>query len=144
MTQWKSYDNLFSLQRFYDSIVALFELDPQDPWVIDTLEWWDGYVLSPIYLIYRPNPRRFLGRQVPGLQQTASKHKKRPLLLNNITLSNPVDRIRAQRVQHAVSVTRNEENVDDQPEQAPRPIRPISPQTDQGNHRQDQLQRTEV
>lgn len=55
MSQWKSYDNLFSLQRFYDNIIALFELDPQDPWVIDTLEWWDGYEL-PIYLIYRPNP----------------------------------------------------------------------------------------
>ena len=55
MSQWKSYDNLFSLQRFYDSIIALFEVDPQDPWVIDTLEWWDEYEF-PIYLIYRPNP----------------------------------------------------------------------------------------
>ena len=51
-----------------------------------------------------------------------------------MTLSNPVDRILAQRIQHAVAVTRNQENVDCQPEQqAPH----LTPQTDQGNHRQD-------
>ena len=40
MSQWGSSDNLFNLQLFYDAIVEMFERDPQDPWVVDTLEWW--------------------------------------------------------------------------------------------------------
>jgi hypothetical protein len=40
MSLWGSSDNLFNLQLFYDVIVEMFERDPQDPWVVDTLEWW--------------------------------------------------------------------------------------------------------
>jgi hypothetical protein len=41
MSQWASCDNIFNLQLFYDSIVTTFEKNPQDPWVIETLEWWN-------------------------------------------------------------------------------------------------------
>lgn len=101
MSQWKSNDNLFSLQEFYDNIVAVFEQNPQDPWVIGTLAWWNGYVLF-IYLIYR----LILYRQVPSLQQTVSKHKKQSPL-DNRTRSNPADRILAQRARHAENITSN-------------------------------------
>jgi hypothetical protein len=40
MSQWGSSDNLFNLQLFYDAIVEMFERDPSDSWVVDTLEWW--------------------------------------------------------------------------------------------------------
>jgi len=38
---------VFSYEKFYENIVTLFEDDPEDPWVIDTLEWWNKYV-NPI------------------------------------------------------------------------------------------------
>jgi hypothetical protein len=41
MSQWGSFDNIFNLQEFYNTIVAMFETDPQDPWVKATLEWWN-------------------------------------------------------------------------------------------------------
>jgi len=41
MSQWGSYDDLFNLQDFYTTIVMMFEQDPNDPWVIETLEWWN-------------------------------------------------------------------------------------------------------
>ena len=41
MSQWASYDNVFNLEEFYNSIVMTFETDPKDPWVVDTLEWWN-------------------------------------------------------------------------------------------------------
>ena len=41
MSQWGSSDNLFNLQLFYDAIVEMFKRDPDDPWVLDTLEWWN-------------------------------------------------------------------------------------------------------
>jgi hypothetical protein len=40
MSQWGSSDNLFNLQLFYDAIVEMFERDPNDSWVIETLQWW--------------------------------------------------------------------------------------------------------
>ena len=41
MSQWGSCDNLFNLHLFYDNIVTMFEKNPEDPWVIETLEWWN-------------------------------------------------------------------------------------------------------
>lgn len=41
MNQWGSTDNLFNLHEFYNTIVAMFEKDPDDPWVVETLEWWN-------------------------------------------------------------------------------------------------------
>ena len=134
MSQWKSNDNLFSLQGFYDNIVALFERDPQDPWVIDTLQWWNGYVWF-IYLIYR----LILYRQVPGLQQVVSKRKKRSSLLGNKIHSNPADRILAQRAQHAITNDQENHQQASHPCASPAQQPSVShPQTDLGNHHQDQ------
>jgi hypothetical protein len=72
MSQWASCDNLFNLQLFYDNIVATFEKNPQDPWVVESLEWWNELVLSFLSLMYL-----ILCRQVPGLRSRVSKHKKR-------------------------------------------------------------------
>ena len=44
MSQWGSSDNLFNIQLFYDTIVEMFERDPKDSWVVDTLKWWNEYV----------------------------------------------------------------------------------------------------
>jgi len=41
MSQWALYDKVFNLEEFYDTIVMAFEKEPEDPWVIDTLGWWN-------------------------------------------------------------------------------------------------------
>jgi hypothetical protein len=41
MSQWGSYDGLFDLEMLYSTIVTMFESDPDDPWVVETLEWWN-------------------------------------------------------------------------------------------------------
>jgi len=41
MSQWASFDKVFNLEEFYDTIVMMFEKDVEDPWVIDTLVWWN-------------------------------------------------------------------------------------------------------
>ncbi|KAG6835577.1 hypothetical protein H0H93_016837 [Arthromyces matolae] len=42
--EWCIEDGNFNLWRFFENIVAIFEDDPDDPWVVDTLEWWDQNV----------------------------------------------------------------------------------------------------
>jgi len=42
MSQWSSYDGLFNLEEFYTTIVTMFEKNMDDPWVADTLAWWNG------------------------------------------------------------------------------------------------------
>ena len=40
MKRWNTFDNLFSLDEFYDNIVSMFE-DIESPWVEETLNWWN-------------------------------------------------------------------------------------------------------
>lgn len=98
MSQWSSCDNLFNLQWFYEAIVATFETNPKDPWVIETFQWWNEYVLF-IYLFFRSQTQ--FSRQVPGLQQKASKCKRRQSIPSHGSRPNPVDRILAQRARRA-------------------------------------------
>jgi hypothetical protein len=39
---WTRRDGKFNLQKFYDNIVSLFELDER--WANETLNWWNQYV----------------------------------------------------------------------------------------------------
>ena len=39
--EWGFIDNPFSYKAFYKNIVMLFKDDLEDPWVIETLEWWN-------------------------------------------------------------------------------------------------------
>ncbi len=56
MSQWGSSDNLFNIQLFYDTIVEMFERDPKDSWVVDTLEWCNEYVSNFMFsFTYRFN-----------------------------------------------------------------------------------------
>jgi hypothetical protein len=71
MPQWDSSDNLFNLQLFYDTIVEMFKRNPKDSWVVDTLEWWNEYVLCS----YAFENSTFC-RQVPGLQPKRLQYKK--------------------------------------------------------------------
>ena len=41
ISQWGSYDGVFDLEALYGTIVTMFESDPDDPWVVETLEWWN-------------------------------------------------------------------------------------------------------
>jgi hypothetical protein len=39
--QWSILDDDFNAETFFNNIVDLFERDPDDPWVVDTLAFWD-------------------------------------------------------------------------------------------------------
>jgi hypothetical protein len=41
MEEWGELDGDFHQKRFFDNIVSLFEMDPKDPWAVETLAWWD-------------------------------------------------------------------------------------------------------
>jgi hypothetical protein len=41
---WRLDDGLFKKDQFFNMIARLFEVCPDDPWCIDTLEWWNTYV----------------------------------------------------------------------------------------------------
>jgi hypothetical protein len=39
---WRLDDGLFKKEEFFHMIVCLFETDPDDDWVEDTLQWWNS------------------------------------------------------------------------------------------------------
>ena len=41
---WTTVDGDFDAIKFYNNIVELFEADADDPWVKETLEFWNKYV----------------------------------------------------------------------------------------------------
>ena len=41
MEEWGELDGDFNQKHFFDNVVLLFEMDPKDPWAIETLAWWD-------------------------------------------------------------------------------------------------------
>lgn len=38
---WDQCDGIFNYRHFYESIVSVFETDPELPWVKETLKWWN-------------------------------------------------------------------------------------------------------
>jgi hypothetical protein len=38
---WDQQDVIFNYRNFYESIVAVFEDNPELPWVEETLKWWN-------------------------------------------------------------------------------------------------------
>jgi hypothetical protein len=40
MDAWSTEDGHFKITEFYENIIQLFD-DMDDPWVINTLAWWD-------------------------------------------------------------------------------------------------------
>jgi hypothetical protein len=39
--QWSAYNDTFDLEKLYNLIVGLFARDPEDPWVVETLAFWN-------------------------------------------------------------------------------------------------------
>ncbi|KAG6896814.1 hypothetical protein C0992_005914 [Termitomyces sp. T32_za158] len=58
--KWCIKDGKFNLAHFFNNIVALFENDPKNPWVLETLAWWD--------------------KQVPDLKKTIKTKRGRRIL----------------------------------------------------------------
>ena len=46
MLTWGMMDEEVNLSSMYDVLRQQFQ-NPDDPWVKETLQWWDGYVLTP-------------------------------------------------------------------------------------------------
>ena len=46
MLMWGMMDEEVNLSSMYDVLRQQFQ-NPDDPWVKETLQWWDGYVLMP-------------------------------------------------------------------------------------------------
>jgi len=44
MPKWGNADNQFRLDTLYDDIVSMFEENADNPWVEETLSWWNAYV----------------------------------------------------------------------------------------------------
>ena len=42
---WRLDDGLFEKKEFFNVIVEMFELDPEDEWCKDTLAWWNSYAM---------------------------------------------------------------------------------------------------
>ncbi|KAG6825294.1 hypothetical protein H0H92_004132, partial [Tricholoma furcatifolium] len=38
---WNSCDGPFDYEMFYFNMVAIFEDEPENPWVVETLKWWN-------------------------------------------------------------------------------------------------------
>ena len=43
---WTIDDGAFEYPVFYQNIVRMFEMDPDDEWVQETLAWWHEYTLT--------------------------------------------------------------------------------------------------
>jgi len=46
---WDTEDRFFKLDVFFDKCVGLFAEDPNDPWVIDTLQFLTRYLCSVFF-----------------------------------------------------------------------------------------------
>jgi hypothetical protein len=44
MESWGRLDAHFDSKALYENIVMALESDPEDPWVVETLKWWNEYV----------------------------------------------------------------------------------------------------
>jgi hypothetical protein len=40
LDDWRTEDDLFKREEFFDSMVSLLD-DPEDDWAKDTLKWWN-------------------------------------------------------------------------------------------------------
>jgi hypothetical protein len=40
LDDWRTEDDLFKREEFFDSMVSFLN-DPEDEWVKDTLKWWN-------------------------------------------------------------------------------------------------------
>ncbi|KAJ6498183.1 hypothetical protein C8R47DRAFT_1212502 [Mycena vitilis] len=45
-SDWDRYDGLFNYTDMWDAIMALFKSDPQDPWAVETLAWYQEEVFG--------------------------------------------------------------------------------------------------
>jgi hypothetical protein len=41
METWSQQDGQFDMKLFYEGIVMALETDPEDPWVVETMGWWN-------------------------------------------------------------------------------------------------------
>ena len=83
---------------FYQNIVSLFENDPEDDWVKETLAWWNEYFFKIIHDIYTANS--FFSRQIPGLPRATvpnNRKGKRNVTGINGRIMDPIARAAAQR-----------------------------------------------
>ncbi|KAJ7602977.1 hypothetical protein DFH06DRAFT_1257676 [Mycena polygramma] len=57
-SDWDRYDGLFSYTDMWDAIMALFKSDPQDPWVVETLAWYQDAPTNAAAAILAKRARR--------------------------------------------------------------------------------------
>ncbi|KAG6829760.1 hypothetical protein H0H87_010311 [Tephrocybe sp. NHM501043] len=85
---WSICDALFDYKIFYFNIIAVFENEPENPWVQETLHWWndcgfeEGYqgtngTGSIISCAFQP-PRLYTAHAVSPLKATAASSAPSP------------------------------------------------------------------
>lgn len=45
-SDWTTEDGNYNYVQLFNSVVALFETDPKDAWAVETLKWYQEYVIS--------------------------------------------------------------------------------------------------
>ncbi|KAJ7852609.1 hypothetical protein B0H13DRAFT_2359404 [Mycena leptocephala] len=78
-SDWDTLDGLFNYEDMLEAILALFKTNPQDPWAVETLAWYqESSVLSPAPRRPAPSPvhpRTPPPRCSPGAQCALSRPK---------------------------------------------------------------------
>jgi hypothetical protein len=62
---WAVTDGNYNAEKLFNTIVQLFESDPEEPWCIETLKWWEESVFFFVDAVILNTK----SRQVPGLSQ---------------------------------------------------------------------------
>jgi len=70
--KWSRWDDNFDTKAIFNSIVKIFEKDPNDPWVIETLQ----YINEQVHLPTFQPPLTLFHRQVPDLDRPSKKRRK--------------------------------------------------------------------
>ena len=73
-------DGAFEYPVFYQNIVRMFESDPDDEWVQETLAWWHEYALSISTYVILFTFYFFIFRQIPDLPLSTAGPSKKPKL----------------------------------------------------------------
>ena len=70
--KWSHWDDNFDTKAFFNSIVKIFKKDPNDSWVIETLQ----YINEQVHLPTFQPPLTLFHRQVPDLDCPSKKRQK--------------------------------------------------------------------
>ena len=116
---WTIDDGAFEYPVFYQNIVRMFESDPDDEWVQETLAWWHEYALSISTYVLLFTFYFFIFREIPDLPLSTAGPSKKPKLNKSGIKSRILDPIARSAAQRAARNGANARLPSPAPEEAP-------------------------